>query len=115
MPTDKVPSAAANELLADEVAELALADPEDAAQLVAAVAPERPATGPSVSPTSQLRQGPSAAMSAAGRPAAEQCITGALGAVLLLQVAAASRARRLLLALVGAGLLAALVTRAQKP
>ena len=114
MPTNEVPSAAANELLADEVAELALADPEDAAQLVAAVT-ERPATGPSVSPTSQPPPGPSAAMTAAGRPAAEQCITGALGAVLLLQVAAASRARRLLLALVGAALLAALVTRTQKP
>ena len=106
MPSDEVPASAANELLADEVADIAVADPEEAARLVAAVAADRTYPSQPVAPTPGKPP---------GRPSIDQSLPGAIGAVLLLQVVAASRFKRLLLALIGSALVAALISRTQKP
>lgn len=106
MPSDEVPATTADELLADEVADIAVADPEEAARLVAAVSADRTFPSQPVQPTPGQ---------APGRPNLDQGLPGAIAAVLLLQVVAASRFKRLLLALVGSALVAGLVSRTQKP
>ena len=99
------------EVVADEVADVAMEDPERAAQLVAAVGQSRSAPSGTVPPGPT---GPSYLPTAAGGAVAERAVPAAIVGVLLLQVLPKGRVKRLALAVLGSALVAGLVAGKQQ-
>lgn len=107
------PSSPASELLADEVASVAVDDPERAAELVAAVAPDKPESSAPGS-TGVKPSGLVGAATGDGGPLPAQALPGAVVAVLVLQLLVTSRLKRLVLAVVGSALVYALLDEQQR-
>jgi hypothetical protein len=110
-------TAATAEIVADELADVALDDPERAAQFVAAV------TSPPVDPSPPVELAPQVqpaaggvarARSIVGSSAAERAVPAALVGVFLLQVLPKGRIKRLGLAVLGSALVAGLVAGKQQ-
>ncbi len=91
------------EIVADEVADVAVDDPERAAQLVSAVTKAAPET------VEATPAGPGGAPAVARGSVAERAMPAALVGVLLLQVLPKGRLKRLGLAVLGSALVAGLV------
>lgn len=106
------------EIVADEIGDLAVEDPERAAQLVSAVtqgrartAESRPATPPAASAPPAP---PAAPPAAAGGSVAERAVPAAIVGVFLLQVLPKGRMKRLGLAVLGSALVAGMVAGKQQ-
>lgn len=110
------PKPPVEELLADEVASVAVDDPERAAQLVAAVAPNKPES--STASASASSQAGAAELvdpfASGGDSITERALPAAVVAVLVLQVLAKGRLKRLVLAALGSGLLYGMLSRQQQ-
>lgn len=118
MPTDDNPTEPApaestvappitSEIVADEVGDMAVDDPERAARFVAAVSPAPPSTPP---PTVATTAATAVEAAASGLPAgARRALPAAIVGVLLLQGVVKGRVKRLGLALAGSALVATLV------
>jgi hypothetical protein len=111
MPTENTPdpdagaTAATAEIVADELAEVALDDPERASQFVAAVTPPK------------VQSTPAAVVEArpvAGGSVAERAVPAAIVGVFLLQVLPKGRLKRLGLAVLGSALVAGMVAGKQQ-
>lgn len=94
-----------SEIVADEVADMAVDDPERAARFVAAVTHPSPSTTPPTAPSTA-----GTAATVPGLPAsAQRALPAAIVGVLLLQGVVKGRIKRLGLALAGSALVAAFV------
>ncbi len=95
----------ASEIVADEVGDMAVDDPERAARFVAAVTP-----GPSTTPPPTAPSIAATEAAARGLPAsAQRALPAAIVGVVLLQAVVKGRTKRLGLALAGSALVVALV------
>ncbi|HEX2023439.1 MAG TPA: hypothetical protein VHF00_01945 [Acidimicrobiales bacterium] len=104
---DAMPSATPEEIVADEIGDVAVEDPERAARLVSAVTTK--ATGPDDADAAAP-----AHPASAGRSAAERAVPAAIVGVLVLQVLPKGRLKRLALAVLGSALVAGLVAGKQE-
>ena len=100
---DAMPAPTPVEVVADEIGDLAVEDPERAAQLVSAVTATTP---PAVDPSPAAPVEPA---SVAGGSLAERAVPAAIVGVLVLQVLPKGRLKRLGLAVLGSALVAGLV------
>jgi len=122
-PTSEFSTAAptASEIVADEVADIALKDPERAAQFVAAVVPGQSTPKTTTASTSVPRTvvsrpaEPVDLLAMAGPTIAQRAFPAAIVGVLLMQGLVKGRVKRLGLAVVGAGLVAGLVAGKHQP
>lgn len=97
----------AAEVVADELADVALDDPERAAQFVEAVAPKVPVVESKAAAPVDLR-------AAAAGSVAERAVPAAIVGVFLLQVLPKGRLKRLGLAVLGSALVAGMVAGKQQ-
>ena len=95
------------EIVADELADVALDDPERAAQFVEAVAPKVPVAESKAAESVDLR-------AAAGGSMAERAVPAAIVGVFLLQVLPKGRLKRLGLAVLGSALVAGMLAGKQQ-
>jgi len=113
---DPGPPATISEIVADEVADMAVDDPERAAQFMSAVTPAPP--GAASSPGhGAIRSRPAEPLdlpAVAGPTVAQKAFPAAIVTVFLLQAVVKGRTRRLGLAVVGSALVAAFVAGRQQ-
>jgi hypothetical protein len=108
VPSDEaMPVATPEEIVADEIGDVAVEDPERAAQLVSAVTTKAP---------TPVDAGPAAPVGPVdtGRSAALRAVPAAIVGVLVLQVLPKGRLKRLGLAVLGSALVAGLVAGKQE-
>lgn len=109
-PASTGPEATTSEIVADEIADMAVDDPERAARFVAAVTPPTAVAPSPGSPPIQSREAePVDLVAIAGPTVAKRAFPAAIVGVLVLQGLVKGRVKRLGLAAVGAALVAALV------
>lgn len=108
-PSQAEPAPTAAEVVADEIAGVAVDSPERAARLVSAVAPESESRTVHSKPAE-----PVDLLAVAGGSVAERAIPAAIVGVLLLQVLPKGRMKRLGLAVLGSALVAGLVAGQQQ-
>ena len=95
------------EIVADELADVALDDPERAAQFVEAVAPKAPVVESKAADPVDVR-------AVAGGSVAERAVPAAIVGVFLLQILPKGRLKRLGLAVLGSALVAGMVAGKQQ-
>lgn len=107
---DAMPAATPDEIVADEIGDVALEDPERAAQLVSAVTTKETGT---VDPRPAT---PAEAGGVTGGSMAQRAVPAAIVGVFLIQVLPKGRWKRLALAVLGSALVAGLVSgKEQRP
>lgn len=119
-PGPVVAAATPSEIVADEIADVALDDPERAARFVSAVTPPRSAPASETAPIAGSRAvqsrpaEPVDILALAGPTVAKRAFPAALVGVFLLQGMVKGRVKRLGLAVVGSALVAAMVSGRQQ-